>query len=228
METKKSKDANLENKKFAFFAIGLVMISSLVLMAFNYADAEIAPKDDLTDNSGLSEEFVYELPEIEEEIIEEEEPQVIPPVIINDIVIVDDDDDYDDIDFGDIEDEYDPDDECIGCEEDIEDEEPVDWAEVEPAFPGGEGEMAKFIQDNIQFTSIDTELGNGGIVYVQFVVNKDGSIVDVTVPRGVSEGVNKSAMDVVKKMPRWTAGEQAGKKVRCKFTLPINVNFGGL
>lgn len=227
METKKSKDANLENKKFAFFAIGMMMISSLVLMAFNYADAEIAPKKILTNNDGLQDEFVYELPEIEEEIIEEEEQQTAPPVIIEEIIIVDDDIEVDDFDFSDMENDVDPDDDdCVDCDLIVEDE-PVDWAEVEPAFPGGEGEMAKFIQENIEFSSLDTELGNGGTVYVQFVVNKDGSIVNVKVPRGVSDGVNKSAVDVVKKMPKWTAGEQAGKKVRCKFTLPINVNFGG-
>ncbi len=225
METKKSKDANLENKKFVFFALGLVMVSSLVLMGFKYESADICAGKNLTNNDGLEEEFVYELPEIIEEIIEKEPKASLPPIII-DIVVVEDEDDIQEYDLSsigeDIEEIEDPEiDDCNDCDEEI-----YEVPAVDPHFPGGEGSMGKFIRDNIQFTSFDVEVSDGGMVYVQFVVNIDGSIEQINVPQGLSDGINESAMNVVRQMPKWIPGEQAGKKVRCRMTLPINVNFG--
>jgi TonB family protein len=102
-------------------------------------------------------------------------------------------------------------------------EEPIaDFAEVEPAFPGGEVAMANFIRENIVYPELAREMGEQGTVYVQFVVNSDGSIQDAVVVKKVSELLDKEAIRVVKMMPKWTAGEQAGKKVRVRFTLPIN------
>ena len=62
---------------------------------------------------------------------------------------------------------------------------------------------------------------NLGRVIVQFVVNKDGSIVDVKVVRGVDPYLDKEAIRVISTMPKWKPGEQRGKPVRCKFTVPV-------
>jgi protein TonB len=226
MQTKKSKDANLENKKFVFFTVGLVMVSSLVLMAFKYETADVDEKVVQDLNPVMEEEYVFELPPEEEVIEEEPETAPPPPVIIDDVVVVDDEEDVDDFDFSDIDDE----DPCLDCDDDddddIEEEEIVPFAEIEPSFPGGEKAMAEFIRDNIKISDMDSEIGTGGTIYVQFVVNKNGSIEQTTIARGISDGLDKSAIDVVNKMPRWVAGEQAGKKVRCRFTLPIQIDFG--
>ena len=56
---------------------------------------------------------------------------------------------------------------------------------------------------------------------MQFVVEKDGSITDVNVVRGIGSGCDKEAERVVNNMPKWEPGEQRGKKVRVKYTLPV-------
>jgi protein TonB len=104
----------------------------------------------------------------------------------------------------------------------IEEEPITEFAEVEPSFPGGEAAMMEWIQKTVEYPSLAVEMGEQGIVYVQFVVNKNGSIEQAKVVRGVSDALDAEAVKVVSKMPPWTPGEQAGKKVRCRFTLPIH------
>ena len=74
---------------------------------------------------------------------------------------------------------------------------------------------------NFEYPRISAEMGDQGTVYVQFVVEKDGSKSNVVVLRGVAEELDAEAMRVVKIMPKWEAGIQRGKKVRARFTLPI-------
>lgn len=61
-----------------------------------------------------------------------------------------------------------------------------------------------------------------GTVYVQFVVEKDGSISDVKVLRGIGGGCDEEAVRVVKSMPKWKPGKQRGQPVRVYYTLPID------
>ena len=74
---------------------------------------------------------------------------------------------------------------------------------------------------SIKYPTIAQETGTQGRVIVQFVVNKDGSIVDVKVVRGVDPYLDKEAIRVISTMPKWKPGEQRGKPVRCKFTVPV-------
>lgn len=102
-------------------------------------------------------------------------------------------------------------------------EAPLTIVEQMPTFPGGDAEMMKFIQKNVQYPQVEKEAGISGTCYVTFVVEKDGSITDVKVLRGVSggPGCDKEAMRVVKSMPGWKAGKQNGREVRVQFNLPI-------
>ena len=223
MELKKSKEANLEDKRIAFFFVGLVMVSAVVLMGFIYESAEIPEKEIVEEDDGLGDELVFEIPP-EEEVIEEEPESAPPPPIIEEIEIVEDDEEVEDIDFSAMDEEI----------EEVPDDEPneivaepiADFAEVEPTFPGGEGAMMEWIQKHIEYPQLAVEMGEQGIVYCQFVVNKDGSIEQVKIIRGVSDALDDEAKKVVKRMPKWTPGEQAGKKVRCRFTLPIHFRLG--
>ncbi len=224
MEIKKSTEANLESKRFVFFFVGLVMVASMVLMAFQYQSAtefvaEIVEEED----DKLGDEMVFELPP-EEEPPEEEPQNTPPPPQIEDPPIVDDDEEIDEADFSDLDDEQEFFDDDDGGE--IEAEPIVDFAEVEPEFPGGESAMAEFIQNTVIYPSMSVEMGEQGTVYVNFVVNSNGSIEQVKVLRGVSDALDAEAIRIVKKMPKWKAGEQAGKKVRVRFTLPIKFNLG--
>ena len=88
----------------------------------------------------------------------------------------------------------------------------------EPAsFPGGMDALMLFLMKNLVYPDVDAT----GIVYVQFVVEKDGTITNVYVKKGVVPALDEAAVAVVKKMPRWTPGKQRNKPVRSIFILPI-------
>jgi len=98
----------------------------------------------------------------------------------------------------------------------------MDFAEQEPKFPGGEEAMMKFIQSNIEYPQISVDNGEQGIVYVQFIVYKDGHIDGIKIIRGATKNLNIEAMRVIGLMPNWEPGEQKGKKVNVRYTLPIH------
>ena len=92
--------------------------------------------------------------------------------------------------------------------------------EVKPDFPGGMEKFYNFIAKNYRTPE---EEGLKGKVYVTFVVEKDGSLTDIKVLRDIGYGTGKEAIRVLKATPHWNPGEQNGKKVRCTFSLPINI-----
>lgn len=92
--------------------------------------------------------------------------------------------------------------------------------EVKPDFPGGMEKFYAFVGRNYQTPE---EEGLKGKVYVTFVVEKDGSLTDIKVIRDIGYGTGKEAIRVLNKCPRWTPGEQNGKKVRVLYSLPITI-----
>jgi len=107
----------------------------------------------------------------------------------------------------------------------IEDKpEPIEtFVEEEADYPGGAGEMAKFINENIDYPQEAIDLGIKGRVTVRFVVEKDGRVSNVSVagPLAGCKACDKAAVQVVEKMPPWTAGKNGGRAVRTWVTLPI-------
>jgi protein TonB len=96
------------------------------------------------------------------------------------------------------------------------------FVEQNAEFPGGTEAMYKFINKNVKYPAQARRMGTEGKVFVGFVINKDGSIVDVAIVKGISAECDKEAMRVIQMMPPWKAGKQNGKAVRVKFILPIN------
>jgi len=92
--------------------------------------------------------------------------------------------------------------------------------EVKPEFPGGMAKFLNFVKNNYQAPD---EPGLKGKVFVQFTVEKDGSLTDIKVLRDIGFGTGKEAERVLRKSPRWTPAEQNGKKVRCSYQLPISI-----
>ena len=90
-------------------------------------------------------------------------------------------------------------------------------------MPRFNGDMSKYISDNIKYPEAERKAGLSGTVYVTFVVEKDGSVTGVRVLRGVPKapGLDAEALRVIKSMPAWTPGMQEGKKVRVQFNVPI-------
>ena len=93
--------------------------------------------------------------------------------------------------------------------------------EQQPEFPDGLDAMYTFLKKNIGYPQLAKEIGLSGIVYVQFVVSKEGRIEHAKIVRGVGGGLDQEALRVVNLMPPWKPGRHNGKPVAVNFTLPI-------
>ena len=223
METKKTPKANLENKRPTWLLVGYVTVLAFMFVAFEWT------RDVRVDTSGRITENVFEQ---DMEIPLTRQPEVTPPpppqvTPINDVLtIIDDDATAEETNFASLE-ETGEDvvikhipvtvDEEVVVEDDI-----FVVVEENPRFPnGGTAGLLQYLGKNIKYPTIPQENGTQGRVTVQFVVNKDGSIVDVKVIRGVDPYLDKEAVRVISTMPKWIPGKQRGVPVRCKFTVPV-------
>lgn len=94
-------------------------------------------------------------------------------------------------------------------------------AEVMPEFPGGTDSLLSYLSSHIQYPKKAQRMGMEGRVYVQFIVEKDGTITEPIVLKGVDESLDKEALRVVKSMPNWIPGKNRGEEVRTKFVIPV-------
>ena len=94
--------------------------------------------------------------------------------------------------------------------------------EVMPEFPGGMEAMMKYLSENIKYPEQAKEKNTQGRVLVTFIVEKNGSISDVKVVKGIGNGCDEEAVRVISAMPKWKPGMQNGKKVRVNFAIPIS------
>ncbi len=93
--------------------------------------------------------------------------------------------------------------------------------EQNPEFPGGISEMYKFLGNNIKYPASAQRANVAGRVFVKFVVEKDGSIGNVEVLKGIGFGCDEEAIRVIKSMPKWNPGRQNGKNVRVFYNMPV-------
>ena len=223
MEIKKAPVADLEGKKTTWLLVGYIFVLAVMFVAFEWT------RRDKIDNSEI-----IEAPAVmfEEEIIPitmQEKPVAPMPAeaktITEVIEIVEDDAEIEETiiastdDMGEVVKIKDI--ENVVVAEPEKEEEIFQVVENMPEFPGGMAELMKYLQKNIKYPTISQENGVQGRVIVQFVVNRDGSIVDPVVLKSVDPYLDKEALRVVKAMPKWKPGEQRGKPVRVKFTLPV-------
>lgn len=222
MEEKKSPKANLENKKLMFIQIGMVISLIVAWLAFehkSYDKREIDP-------SLLNREVV-----VDEEMVEitkQEEPKPQPvemPKQTTQLEIVQDDVEVDDIEINAEVEQNEVIEEYVAPEvvdEEVVEQEIFKIVEEMPSFPGGEAKLMEYVSKNIKYPQIARETGIQGRVFVNFVVEPDGSVSNVTVLRGIGGGCDEEAMRVVKNMPKWKPGKQRGKAVRVQYMLPVN------
>ncbi|WP_072530437.1 energy transducer TonB [Bacteroides ilei] len=223
MEIKKSPKADLEGKKSTWVLIGLVLILAAMFVAFEWSERDVQ----ITADSGIVEAS------FDEEMIpitEQEEPKQAPPPpeapkVEEVLQIAENDANVEESTIQSSEDnntaveiKYVP--------VEVEEEEPEEQqifqvVEEMPEFPGGMAECLKFLAKNIKYPTIAQENGVQGRVIVQFVVNRDGSIVDPVVMRSVDPYLDKEALRVIQMMPKWKPGKQRGKAVRVKYTVPV-------
>lgn len=97
-----------------------------------------------------------------------------------------------------------------------------------PEYPEGMTSMLKFLAQNIRYPEVAKKENIEGMVVVQFIIAKDGSITDPHVVKGIGGGANEEALRVVKMMPKWTPGMQKGQAVNVQFNLPIRFQLEGV
>lgn len=103
-----------------------------------------------------------------------------------------------------------------------ESEEPsLTIVEVMPEFPGGQEAMYKYLGKTVEYPDKALEAGIQGVVYVNFIIEKDGMLSNARILRGASPLLDSEALRVVQGMPKWTPGMQSGKPVRVQYNLPI-------
>jgi protein TonB len=93
--------------------------------------------------------------------------------------------------------------------------------EEQAEFPGGLDSMYAYIVKNLKYPELAKEKGIEGRVFVNFIIEKDGSISNVKILRGIGGGCEEAAVEMIKNMPKWKPAKQRGKPVRCQFNLPI-------
>ena len=224
MEIKKTPKADLENKKSTWLLVGYVIVLAFMFIAFEWTKRDIK-----IDTSQAITDLVFE-----EEIIPitEQPEQVAPPPppaappIAETLTIVEDDADVEETTIATSEEtnqaveiKYVP----VAVEEEEPEEQTIfEVVEQMPEFPnGGMAGLMQYLSKNIKYPTIAQENGTQGRVTVQFVVNRDGSIVDAKVLRGVDPYLDKEAIRVISSMPKWKPGMQRGKAVRVKYTVPV-------
>ena len=223
MEIKKTPKADLENKKSTWMLIGYVIVLAFMFIAFEWTkrDIKIDTSQALTDL--YFEEEMVPITEQEEKVAPTP-PEVAP--INETLEIVADDADVEETVIASSEEtgkavevKYVP---VTVVEEEPEEQTIFEVVEQMPEFPnGGMAGLMQFLSKNIKYPTIAQENGTQGRVTVQFVVNKDGSIVDAKVIRGVDPYLDKEALRVIGTMPKWKPGMQRGKPVRVKYTVPV-------
>ena len=213
MEIKKTPKADLENKKSTWMLIGYVIVLAFMFIAFEWTKRDI--KIDTSQALPITEQ---------EEKVAPPPPEVAP--INETLEIVADDADVEETVIASSEEtgqavevKYVP---VTVVEEEPEEQTIFEVVEQMPEFPnGGMAGLMQFLSKNIKYPTIAQENGTQGRVTVQFVVNKDGSIVDAKVIRGVDPYLDKEALRVIGTMPKWKPGMQRGKPVRVKYTVPV-------
>ena len=221
MQVKKSEKASLEKDKLVYVLMGLVFVLSLIYVALEWTEKEVT-KYEVTDTEFLFEE------EVEIQQTSQETPPPPPPPAVQEVEVlnvVEDNVETESIEVNTEETEQEV---VIAAPVEApveEEEEEVVFVVVEsmPEFPGGQQALFKYLSENVKYPVIAQENGIQGRVICQFVVNKDGSIVDVEVVRsGGDPSLDKEAIRVIKSMPKWKPGKQRGKPVRVKYTVPVN------
>ncbi len=233
MKDRKDEKANLENKKATFFLLGLAFTLALTFFAFEWKTYERNLMDLGQLNVDVEDEII---PITQRQNTPPPPPPPAPPEVIQ---IVENDVEIEEVSFETTE--MSESEEIEFIEETEEDTEEIfNFAVVEnkPVYPGCENlateeekfncfnaSIMKHISKNFKFPEMARQMGIQGKVYVNFVIEKDGSISNVTIARGVDKLLDDEAIRTVKTLPKFQPAKQRGKSVRMQYTVPINAKL---
>lgn len=232
MEVKKSLKADLEGKKSTGMLIGYVLILGAIFVAFEWTqrDRKVVELEPVFEST-----FEEDMIPITQQKEVMAPPPAAAPKIAEILNIVDDETELTEEEIETSEDVNQAITTNTGTGaatavvsgpvgpvvEEVDEDRIFDIVEDNPEFPGGMDACLKWLSEHIKYPGICQEQGVQGRVMVSFVVNKDGSIVDVKTVRSPDPYLTKEAERVVAMMPRWKPGRQRGKPVRVKFVLPV-------
>ena len=222
MIAKKTRKADLERKRFAFFQIGLILAGSICLAAFEF----VTPVFSSVEKQELEKNDVYMIPEIPKTLVASKTVQTrTTRPIHNEVKVVID------IPKNNGKSKYLPKNvnidlnqllNAFGGEEGGTLTQTVEFRTDTPdIYPEFKGNLGSWISKNIKLPSGYYPVS--GTIYVSFVVSKTGEIADVKIAKSLDPEHDKAALDVVKKMPKWKPGEQFGKPVAVNYHLPIKI-----
>lgn len=238
MEVKKSKKADLEGTKSTGLLIGYIVALAAMFATFEYTTREYEETDVVYSTASfVSEEEV--IPITQPIFTAAPPPPADAPQVAEILDIVDNNEEI-------VEEKIETSEsttEAISgpvshvsgpvmagppapVQEESDEGEIFEVVEQNPMFPGGEAALLKYLQKNLKYPAQAQDNGIQGRVMVQFVVNKDGSVVEPKIIRAVDPSLDKEAMRVVSAMPKWTPGKQRGKTVRVRYTLPVTFRLG--
>ncbi len=229
MQVKKNPKADLSKNSNLYFAIGLAVILFMSWRAIEWKTY---------DRSGYGYEALNIDDEDDEEIpiteqIKTPPPPPPPPPAPEIIEVVEDEEEIEETIIESTETDQEEIVEIVEVEEEFEDVD-VPFAVIEdvPIYPGCERvakskrrdcfqeQINKHIRKNFRYPEIAQEMGIQGRVYVNFVIDKDGSITSIRM-RGPDKNLEKEAQRIIAKLPRMTPGKQRGRAVRVPFSIPI-------
>jgi len=223
MVDKKSLKGDLEKRRNTFLLIGFVVTLALV-----YACFELYAVSDVITNVGIADEEAIFVMDEDVVATDPTPPPPPPPVaqqqevilqLVEDNIKVNTDFDFSqDFNLDDVIEEYVP---IDIVEEETEQAPPLRFVEEMPEPIGGFEAMYAFLQSNLKYPEVARNNGIQGQVFIEFVVEKDGSISNVKVLVGVYPELDQEAVRVVRMMPKWKPGKQMGKPVRTFYQIPI-------
>jgi periplasmic protein TonB len=220
MEPKKSEKADLTKKSFLFFNIGLITALLLSLFAFTYAVYDDTSTVNLGDKNANMEEII-EVPPTEQ--LPPPPPKIEQPQIVE---VPDNKKIEEEIEIN-MDAETDVNETKVEVaapvvEEEKEDPNTIFTVVEETAAPiGGMSAFYEYVGKKIKYPAQARRMNIEGRVFVEFVIEKDGSITDVKSIKGIGAGCDEEAERILKSAPKWKPGKQRGKPVRQKMVLPI-------
>ena len=221
MELKKHPQSDLRKKSALFFSLGLMISLFLVLSAFewkSYSTAKLLQPGQLHDNFD-------ELLDVPITVHPQPKPPT-PPKIEQ----VPDEIEVDPIEIPLFDTETTPDDiieELVFVDEPPEEksDDPLIISEVMPTPEGGLKEFYRYVSSTIKYPRQAINTRTQGKVFLSFVIERDGSITDIQVLKGIGAGCDKEAVRVLSEAPKWLPGKQRGVPVRVRMQLPITFNL---
>lgn len=231
MESRKTREADLERQQVQRFLLGLVIVLALLLVALEWnstdsgwaffdtdedleAEMDLSPlkrdKDEVP--MMLPQEKVEELPKSEQLHLVEEDVE-LPQDLQEDV----------------IEKLEKPENQDIEEQPEVVDmyNEPIDFRVVEdlPQFPGGAAEFMKWLTRNLEYPSSAQKQKVKGRVVAQFIVNTDGTVSDLELTEHLEVSCDREVLRVLRMMPKWQAGMMDAKPCRTKVCIPIVFNL---